>query len=208
MQLDFLDAGETALVAGVDEAGRGPLAGPVYAAAVILDPVRGISGLADSKQLRAPRRELLAAVIRERALAWAVARVDNLEIDRINILNASLAAMVRAVESLHIAPQLALVDGNRCPRLPCPARAVVRGDATVAAISAASILAKVARDEEMTRLDAEFPGYDFARHKGYPTAAHLEAMRTLGVCAIHRRTFAPVRRILEAGSGRPVVHAG
>lgn len=208
MQLDFLDTDGTVLVAGVDEAGRGPLAGPVYAAAVILDPARGIAGLADSKQLRAARRELLAAEIRERALAWAVARADNLEIDRINILNASLVAMIRAVESLHIAPKLALVDGNRCPRLPCPARAIVRGDATVAAISAASILAKVARDEEMTRMDGEFPGYDFARHKGYPTAAHLEAMRTLGVCAIHRRTFAPVRRILEAGIDRSVIHAG
>lgn len=199
MQLDLLQADAVGLVAGVDEAGRGPLAGPVYAAAVILDPQRDIPGLADSKQLSAAARAALAVAIRAHALAWAVGRVDNLEIDRVNILNASLSAMVRAVESLPIAPQLALVDGNRCPRLPCAVRAIVRGDATVAAISAASILAKVARDEEMMRLDDEFPGYGFARHKGYPTSAHLAAIRRLGVCAIHRRTFAPVRRALGSG---------
>lgn len=196
MQPDLFEECAGVLTAGVDEAGRGPLAGPVYAAAVILDPARPIDGVSDSKQLRARERERLAVLIRARALAWAVAHVDNLEIDRVNILNASLIAMVRAVESLHIAPQLVLVDGNRCPRLRCNVRAIVGGDARVAAIGAASILAKVARDEEMTRLDRAFPGYGFARHKGYPTPAHLEALHRLGASAIHRRSFAPVRRVL------------
>lgn len=206
MQPDLFSGTAVELVAGVDEAGRGPLAGPVYAAAVILDPAREISGLADSKQLSALARQRLAGAIRDRALAWAVARVDNREIDRINILNASLSAMVSAVESLHIAPHLALVDGNRRPRLRCACRAIVRGDATVAAISAASILAKVARDEEMTRMEDEYPGYGFAQHKGYPTVAHIVAMQRLGVCAIHRRTFAPVRRILDAVGAGPGGH--
>jgi ribonuclease HII len=186
----------TALVAGVDEAGRGPLAGPVFAAAVILDPERVIAGLADSKRLSERARLRLCADIRERALAWAVARVDNPEIDRINILNASLLAMTRAVESLKVAPQLVLVDGQRCPRVSCAVRAIVRGDATVPAISAASILAKVARDEEMMRMDSVYPGYGFARHKGYPTAEHLRALARLGACSIHRRSFAPVLRCL------------
>lgn len=193
MQLDLLHVTTPEIVAGVDEAGRGPLAGPVYAAAVILDPARRIHGLADSKQLSERARQRLVLEIRECALAWAVARVDNLEIDRINILNASLSAMTSAVESLQIAPQLALVDGNVCPRLKCEVRAVVRGDATVPAISAASILAKVARDEEMVRMELEYPGYGFARHKGYPTAEHLAALGQLGICPIHRRSFAPVR---------------
>lgn len=208
MQLDLLTTDVVQLVAGVDEAGRGPLAGPVYAAAVILDPEREIAGLADSKQLSARARERLAGDIRAHALAWAVARVDNCEIDRVNILNASLAAMASAVESLDIAPQLALVDGNRLPLLRCAARAVVGGDATVAAISAASILAKVERDAEMTRMEQAFPGYGFARHKGYHTAAHIAALERLGVCAIHRVSFAPVRRVLAAGGGARGSHAG
>ena len=196
MQLDLLPVAAPKHVAGVDEAGRGPLAGPVYAAAVILDPAREISGIADSKQLSAGARQRLAAEIKAHALAWAVARVDNLEIDRVNILNASLSAMVLAVESLKIPPQLALVDGAICPRLTCEVRAVVRGDATVASIGAASILAKVSRDEEMERMELEYPGYGFARHKGYPTAEHLAALTRLGICPIHRRSFAPVRRQL------------
>lgn len=208
MQLDMLSQPAPQYVAGVDEAGRGPLAGPVYAAAVILDPAREIIGIADSKQLSARARQRLAAEIREHALAWAVARVDNLEIDRINILNASLSAMVFAVESLKIAPQLALVDGAICPRLGCEVRAVVRGDATVASIGAASILAKVSRDEEMERMELAYPGYGFARHKGYPTAEHLAALARLGICPIHRRSFAPVRRQLERGEFRGEPHAG
>jgi ribonuclease HII len=196
MQPDLPATGAT-LVAGVDEAGRGPLAGPVYAAAVILHPGRAIEGLADSKVLSGGARLRLSATIRERALAWAVARVENPEIDRINILNASLLAMTRAVESLPVAPDLVLVDGSHCPRVPCAVRAIVRGDATIPSISAASILAKVGRDAEMEQLDALFPGYGFARHKGYPTAEHLEALARLGACAIHRRSFAPVRRCLS-----------
>ena len=196
MQLDLLPMPVPQHVAGVDEAGRGPLAGPVYAAAVILDPAREIQGIADSKRLSARARQRLAVEIKTYALAWAVARVDNLEIDRINILNASLSAMVIAVESLKIPPQLALVDGAICPRLDCEVRAVVRGDATVASIGAASILAKVSRDEEMERMELEYPGYGFARHKGYPTAEHLAALERLGICPIHRRSFAPVRRQL------------
>lgn len=186
-----------ALVAGVDEAGRGPLAGPVIAAAVILDPARPISGLADSKQLSPATRQRLAAEIRSAALAWAIGRVDNADIDRLNILNASLLAMRRAVLALAVPPRRVLVDGNRCPRLDCAVAAVVRGDQTVPAISAASILAKVHRDEEMTALDRQYPGYDFARHKGYPTRAHLEALARLGICAIHRRSFGPVQALLD-----------
>ena len=208
MQLDRMPQPAPQYVAGVDEAGRGPLAGPVYAAAVILDPARDITGIADSKRLSARVRQRLAAEIREHALAWAVARVDNLEIDRINILNASLSAMVIAVESLKIPPQLALVDGAICPRLGCEVRAVVRGDATVASIGAASILAKVSRDEEMERMELEYPGYGFARHKGYPTAEHLAALVRLGICPIHRRSFAPVRRQLERGEIQGGPHAG
>jgi ribonuclease HII len=164
---------------------------------VILDPQRAVNGLADSKRLSEGARVRLSAEIRERALAWAVARVDNPDIDRINILNASLLAMARAVESLNVAPQLVLVDGMQCPRVRCKVRAIVRGDATVPAISAASILAKVARDEEMQRMDKAFPGYGFARHKGYATAEHLQALSRLGACSIHRRSFAPVRRCLS-----------
>ena len=181
------------LVAGVDEAGRGPLAGPVVAAAVILDPARPISGLADSKVLTPTQREILAEAIRSQALAWALGRAEVEEIDAINILQATLLAMQRAVAALDPAPMLALVDGNRAPRLVCQVQTIVRGDATVAAISAASILAKVARDAEMCVLDSNYPGYGFARHKGYPTTSHLEALNLLGVSPVHRRSFAPVR---------------
>jgi ribonuclease HII len=183
--------------AGTDEAGRGPLAGPVVAAAVILDPARPIEGLADSKKLTANRRGVLAAQIRERALAWAVAQADVEEIDRLNILQASLLAMTRAVAALNVVPELVLVDGNRLPKLDCPARAIVGGDATVPAISAASILAKVERDRLMVMLDTRFPGYGFAQHKGYPTAVHVAALSVLGVSDVHRRSFGPVRRYLE-----------
>jgi ribonuclease HII len=186
-------------VAGVDEVGRGPLAGPVVAAAVILDPNRPVSGLADSKALSPRRREALAMVIRDASLAWALGRAEVEEIDHINILQATLLAMRRAVAALHIRPQLALVDGNRCPGLPCETEAVVGGDRIVAVISAASILAKVARDEEMVRLDEQYPGYGLAAHKGYPTRAHVDALQRLGVSPIHRRSFGPVRRLLATG---------
>lgn len=184
-------------VAGVDEAGRGPLAGPVVAAAVILDPDRPLAGLADSKTLTEKRRRALAGQIRAQALAWALGRAEVEEIDRINILQASLLAMQRAVAALGVPPGLALIDGNRCPELPCASQAVIKGDSRVAAISAASILAKVARDEEMIILDARYPGYGLARHKGYPSKAHLAALETLGVTPIHRRSYAPVRRLIE-----------
>ena len=187
----------TLLIAGVDEVGRGPLAGPVLAAAVILDPERPIAGLADSKQLTEKRREALSAQIMEQALAWSIARAEVEEIDRINILQASLLAMQRAVQALTPGAELALIDGNRCPSLPCPAQAVVKGDSRVAAISAASIIAQVARDREMVVLDREYPGYGFARHKGYPSPLHLQALQALGVTPIHRRSYAPVRRVLE-----------
>jgi len=185
------------LVAGVDEVGRGPLAGAVVAAAVILDPRRPIAGLADSKALSEKRRVALAEQIRERAFAWALGRAEAAEIDELNILQASLLAMRRAVQGLSPAPELALIDGNRCPEgLPCPAQAIIKGDQTVAAISAASILAKVVRDAEMVELDRCYPGYGFAGHKGYPTRSHVEALRTLGVTPVHRRSFAPVRKVL------------
>lgn len=187
-----------ALECGVDEVGRGPLAGPVVAAAVILDPAQPIAGLADSKRLSERRREVLAEQIRARSLAWALGRAEAEEIDRLNILQASLLAMRRAVLGLGVAPGMALVDGNRLPDgLPCAARAIVGGDASVACISAASILAKVARDQEMTVLDARYPGYGLAGHKGYPTKAHLEALQRLGVSPLHRRSFGPVRRLLK-----------
>ncbi len=177
------------LVCGVDEAGRGPLAGPVYAAAVILDPARRVNGLADSKVLQPGRREVLAGRIKERAIAWTVAFASVEEIDRINILRASLLAMRRAVEGLSIKPDEAWIDGQHCPDLPCPARAIVDGDARHKAISAASILAKTARDAEMCALHDRFPEYGFDQHKGYATAEHLEAVGRLGPCEIHRRSF-------------------
>jgi len=187
------------LVAGVDEVGRGPLAGAVVAAAVILDPARPIAGLADSKKLTEARREALAPIIQECTLAWALGRAEVEEIDSINILQASLLAMRRAVLALQIAPEFALIDGNRCPELPCPAEAVIKGDSRVAAISAASILAKVARDREMVLLDAEYPGYGLAQHKGYPSKMHLTALEALGVSPLHRRSFGPVRRLIQLG---------
>jgi ribonuclease HII len=187
------------LICGVDEAGRGPLAGPVFAAAVILDPARPVTGLADSKALSARRREALATEIRSRALAWSVASASVEEIDALNILQASLLAMRRAVEGLAVTPACVEVDGPHCPRLQVPARGIVGGDATHAGISAASILAKVARDAEMLELHRIHPWYGFDRHKGYPTTAHLAALRAHGVCAAHRRSFAPVRVLLAAG---------
>jgi len=185
------------LLCGVDEVGRGPLAGPVVAAAVILDPARPIAGLADSKALSERRREALFDQICGNALAWSLGRAEVAEIDALNILNATLLAMQRAVAGLRPAPGFALVDGNRLPQLACPGRAIVGGDASEPCISAASIVAKVVRDREMLALDADFPGYGLAQHKGYPTKAHLQALRTLGVTRIHRRTFGPVRRLID-----------
>ncbi len=184
-------AGRARIVAGVDEAGRGPLAGPVVAAAVVLG--RPIRGLADSKVLLAAERERLAELIRSRARAWALGRAEVDEIDRLNILQATLLAMRRAVEGLGLAVDLLLVDGNQAPALPLPMRTVIGGDARVAAISAASILAKVERDAEMRWLDGVFPGYGFAQHKGYATDAHLRALASYGPTPVHRRSFAPVQ---------------
>lgn len=186
------------LICGVDEAGRGPLAGPVYAAAVILDPARHIPGLADSKLLSASRRVQLAEQIRAHALAWAIASASVAEIDAINILQASLLAMRRAVEQLRVAPGEVLVDGNQCPSVGYPVTAIVRGDSKIPSISAASILAKTARDAEMLRLHQLYPHYGLDRHKGYPTVAHLAALERYGVIEIHRRSYAPIRRLLEA----------
>lgn len=188
------------LICGVDEAGRGPLAGPVYAAAVILGRGIAIAGLADSKKLTPRKRELLAEEIKQRAAMWAVASASVEEIDSLNILRASLLAMRRAVEALAIADAAAevLVDGLHCPQLRWPVRAIVKGDATVAEISAASILAKVTRDAAMLELHRQFPQYNFDVHKGYPTAAHLAALRAHGVSAVHRRSFAPVKALLSA----------
>lgn len=185
------------LVCGVDEAGRGPLAGPVCAAAVILDPAQSIAGLADSKKLSAGKRERLALEIREKALAFGVAWASVKEIDSINILQATLLAMRRAVESLSVRPDEVLIDGNRCPSLDIPARAIIRGDATEPAISAASILAKTARDAEMRRLHEAFPQYALDRHKGYDTAAHRAALQLHGPAGCHRKSFAPVRALLQ-----------
>ncbi len=185
------------LVCGVDEAGRGPLAGPVYAAAVILDPAAHIAGLADSKTLSASRRQVLAEQIRRHALAWAVASASVAEIDAVNILQASLLAMRRAIEQLRVAPDEVLVDGKQCPTIAYPARAIVKGDSRIAAISAASILAKTARDAEMLRLHQLYPRYGLDRHKGYPTAVHLAALERHGVSEIHRRSYAPVRKLLD-----------
>lgn len=198
--------GAERLVAGVDEAGRGPLAGPVVAAAVILDPAVRIVGLDDSKRLSPQRRVELDLEIRERAAGYAVARADVDVIDAINILQATMQAMREAVARLDPAPDLVLVDGNRCPDVPCPVRAVVGGDATVAAIGAASILAKVARDREMIEMDRRYPEYGLARHKGYGTRAHRDALLRLGPSPIHRLSFAPVKSALmrhAPGRGAP-----
>lgn len=184
-------------VCGTDEAGRGPLAGDVFAAAVVLDPARRIKGLADSKKLSAQRREELAPQIRERALAWSVATASVAEIDSINILRASLLAMRRAVEALALLPRELLVDGLYCPQVSMPARAIVKGDNSVPEISAASILAKVARDAEMCRLALRYPQYGFEHNKGYPTPDHLEALQCFGATEVHRRSFAPVAAVLE-----------
>ncbi|MEO5766618.1 MAG: ribonuclease HII [Casimicrobiaceae bacterium] len=180
------------LVAGVDEAGRGPLAGPVVAAAVILDRKRPVDGLRDSKLLTGAARDRLAREIRANAIAWAVAAADVAEIDSLNILQASLLAMRRAIEALAVSPSEALIDGDRCPSLACPSRAIVKGDRDVPAISAASILAKTVRDAMLVDLDHLYPLYGFARHKGYATAVHLAALNRHGPCPAHRRSFAPV----------------
>ncbi len=186
------------LVAGVDEAGRGPLAGPVIAAAVILDEDKPVGGLADSKTLTADRREKLSELIRERALCWALGRAEVEEIDRLNILQATMLAMRRAVASLPLAPGLVKIDGNRAPPMDYPVQTIIRGDASVPAISAASILAKVARDAEMLEWDRRYPGYGFSVHKGYPTRAHIDALLKQGISPIHRRSFGPVREALAA----------
>ena len=197
MQLGLDFALVETLVAGVDEVGRGPLCGPVVTAAVILDPAAPIRGLNDSKKLSQARREALFDEICDKALAWCIARAEVAEIDQLNILQATLLAMQRAVAGLAVVPRLALIDGNRCPRLQVPSAAVVGGDGKVPAIAAASILAKVSRDREMCELDRLYPGYGIAGHKGYPTPEHLDALQRLGPADIHRRSFAPVRRLLE-----------
>lgn len=188
---------ELDIVCGVDEAGRGPLAGPVFAAAVILDPLRPIEGLRDSKKLTEARRDELAPLIREHALAWAIAECSCEEIDSINILQATMLAMRRAVEALQTVPTLALIDGNRCPQMDVRAHAIVEGDDKVNAISAASILAKTARDAALVRLHDLYPQYGFDQHKGYGTPLHLERLRLHGPSPAHRRSFAPVRNLLQ-----------
>lgn len=192
----FADEGDL-VCAGVDEAGRGPLAGPVCAAAVILDPARPIEGLADSKKLSKKKREALEAEIKEKALAWCVAWGEVEEIDEINILQSTMLSMKRAVEGLSIAPDKVIVDGNRAPRLSCRVEAVVKADAKIPEVSAASILAKTARDRLMEKMDEEHPGYGFAKHAGYGTKAHVEAIRRLGPSPIHRRSFEPVKTMIS-----------
>lgn len=188
------------VICGVDEAGRGPLAGAVFAAAVILDPARPIEGLRDSKKLSERRRDTLAEQIKSNALAWAIAHCSEQEIDEINILQASMLAMRRAVEALKVVPTLALIDGNRCPVMSIRSEAIVKGDDKVQAISAASILAKTARDASLMSLHQQYPHYAFDQHKGYPTALHLERLRLHGVSPVHRRSYAPVRELLERPS--------
>jgi len=188
----------TGYIAGIDEVGRGPLAGPVVTAAVILDPNRPILGLADSKKLTEKSREILAATIKQDALAWAIGRAEPEEIDQLNILQATLLAMKRAVESLSIVPSHALVDGNQAPKLMCQVTTIIKGDQTEPAIAAASIIAKVSRDKEMILMEEYFPGYGFAKHKGYPTKMHQDALIKLGVSEIHRRSFKPVQLVIEA----------
>ncbi|UKH27922.1 ribonuclease HII [Actinobacillus pleuropneumoniae] len=184
------------LIAGVDEVGRGPLVGAVVTAAVILDPNNPIEGLADSKKLSEKKRLLLAGEIKAKALCWSLGRAEPEEIDRLNILHATMLAMQRAVAGLNIQPDFVLVDGNRIPTLPMPAQAVIKGDSLVAEISAASILAKVARDQEMAELDVQYPEYGFAKHKGYPTKLHFEKLEQFGATPFHRKSFAPVKKIL------------
>lgn len=194
--MELFDSIDGGMMAGVDEVGRGPLAGPVIAAAVILDPENPIQGLMDSKKISEKKRILLAKEIREKALSWAIGRAENDEIDSINILQASLLAMKRAIESLSIMPELVLVDGIYRPVVDCKVEPIVKGDSKVAAISAASIIAKVARDNEMVALDDQYPGYGFSQHKGYPTKMHINALKELGVSSIHRKSFSPVKRLL------------
>ena len=201
MQTEFQFNYDGKLLAGVDEVGRGPLAGPVVAAAVILDENKRIEGLLDSKMLTEKKRSQLAVVIKERSLSWGIGRAEFHEIDEINILQASLLAMSRAVDAMKIAPEFALVDGNHCPQLSCQVVAVIKGDQLVPAISAASIIAKVERDREMIEMDRIYPGYGFSRHKGYPTKQHLQALQELGICAIHRLSYGPVKRIGQANCG-------
>ena len=199
----WLDLGNTsAIVAGTDEVGRGPLAGDVVAAAVILNPKVPISGLADSKKLSPRQRQRCCTQIMGNSLAYAVARASVAEIDKLNILQASLLAMWRAVEALTLQPEFVYVDGNRCPHWQYASKAIVKGDSLVAAIAAASVLAKVTRDREMAEMEADYPGYGFAQHKGYPTKMHLAALAALGPCAIHRRSFAPVARRLGNSNSR------
>ncbi|MBV2189729.1 ribonuclease HII [Providencia rettgeri] len=186
------------IIAGVDEVGRGPLVGAVVTAAVILDPNKPIAGLADSKKLTEKKREKLFDEIQEKALCWCIGRAEPEEIDNINILHATMLAMQRAVAGLSIVPEYVLIDGNRCPELPMPSQAVIKGDSLVQEISAASILAKVIRDREMVALDIAFPEYGFAKHKGYPTAYHLEKLAQYGATEFHRKSFAPVRRALDS----------
>ncbi|MBS0894146.1 ribonuclease HII [Tatumella sp. JGM130] len=185
-------------IAGVDEVGRGPLVGAVVTAAVILDPENPIDGLADSKKLTEKRRLALFDEIKQKALCWSLGRAEPEEIDQLNILHATMLAMQRAVAGLTVVPDFVLIDGNRCPALPMKSQAVVKGDSLIAEISAASIIAKVTRDLEMAALDAAYPGYGFARHKGYPTPYHLEKLSLLGATPQHRRSFAPVRNVLAA----------
>lgn len=198
-QFDWCDVSEKGvIVAGVDEVGRGPLCGPVIAAAVILDPARPIKGLNDSKKLSEKKREELFDIICNNALAWSLGRAEVAEIDKLNILHATMLAMQRAVQGLSVKPELAYIDGNRCPTLSCKAEAIVKGDSRVPEIAAASIIAKVTRDREMQVMDREWPGYGIAGHKGYPTKVHLDALIKLGPTPVHRRSFRPVRELLEA----------
>ncbi|MBC3880077.1 ribonuclease HII [Undibacterium sp. LX40W] len=192
---DFIDENE--VICGVDEAGRGPLAGPVTAAAVILDPRRPIEGLRDSKKLSETQRDALAIEIKEKALAWSIAECSEQEIDDLNILQATMLAMRRAVEGLKITPSLALIDGNRCPVMPVRSEAIVKGDDKVPAISAASILAKTARDHLLAKLHEQYPQYALDQHKGYPTALHLARLKEFGVSPIHRKSYGPVKALLK-----------
>jgi len=193
--IDYVEA----LIAGVDEVGRGPLIGNVVAAAVILPPEHGIVGLKDSKKIAEKKRILLSEEIKQKAIAWAIAYATPVEIDQINILQASLLAMTRAIEALDTQPEFALIDGNKIPEVNCPSRAVVKGDSWVEEISAASILAKVSRDQEMQELDKQYPQYGFAQHKGYPTAQHMDSLKKHGVLSEHRKSFGPVKKAIDVG---------
>ena len=196
MLIDDLEVNETDLIAGVDEVGRGPLAGPVVAAAVILDPKKPIDGLCDSKKMSANRRLEMSDKIKSNSLAWSLGRAEVKEIDEINILQASLLAMKRAIELLNIEPDIVLVDGNYTPSVNFKKKAIVKGDSLISEISAASIIAKVERDNEMIALDEIYPGYGFSSHKGYPTKQHIESLKRLGITTIHRKTFSPVSKYL------------